>query len=341
MKFHLCGWLVRTAVCATLCVGGLEAQATPPNKDVDYYLTGDAADAVRPHPATAATALMGGHTDVDAAFLWMIGKAGGGDFVVLRATGADDYNAYVYALGGVDSVETLVIKTREGASSAFVVDKINQAEMIFIAGGDQSDYVNLWKDTPVDAAIRNAMARHVPVGGISAGMAVLGEFDFAALNGTVTTKQALVNPYDHRVTLDQGFLSSPSLNGVITDTHFAARDRMGRLLTFVARLIQDAWIGTADARGIGVDEDTALLIDNGLATRVGTGSVYFLRPLAAPLVCARKQALTFRDVQAQRLSGAGQFDLGTWSSPDGGVALYYLSVEGGEVLSSQPGGGIY
>lgn len=341
MKSLTSACFARMAICATLCLGSLAAAAAPPNKDFDYYLTGNEADVTRAQPATSATVLMGGGTDVDAAFQWMIAKAGGGDFVVVRATGADGYNTYLYDMGGVDSVETLVIKTRAGASNAFVIDKINQAEMIFIAGGDQSDYINLWKGTPVETALRNAMARKVPIGGTSAGMAVLGQFDFAALNGTVTSKQALSNPYDHRVTLDQGFLTAPSLNGVIGDPHFVTRDRMGRLLTFMARTLQDAWVSTAAARGIGVDEETALLIDDGVATRVGAGSAYFLRPLSAPLVCAPKQPLTFRDVQAQRLSGAAHFDLGSWSSPEGGAALYYLSVEAGVVMSSQPGGGIY
>jgi cyanophycinase len=42
---------------------------------------------------------MGGGTDVDEAFRWMSSRAVGGDFVVIRATGADEYNQYVYDLG--------------------------------------------------------------------------------------------------------------------------------------------------------------------------------------------------------------------------------------------------
>ena len=78
---------------------------------------------------------MCGGTDVDAAFRWMIGKAGGGDFVVIRATGTDAYNPYIYGLGTVDSVETVIIKNRAAASDAFVMDKIRNAEALFIAGG--------------------------------------------------------------------------------------------------------------------------------------------------------------------------------------------------------------
>jgi len=48
---------------------------------------------------------MGGGTDVDAAFEWMIERAGGGDFLVLRTTGTDAYDPYIYAMGGVNSGE--------------------------------------------------------------------------------------------------------------------------------------------------------------------------------------------------------------------------------------------
>ena len=69
----------------------------------------------------------------------------GGDIVVIRATGADGYNAYMYGLANVNSVETIIIDSRTKADLTLVTDKIRNAEALFIAGGDQSDYVNYWK----------------------------------------------------------------------------------------------------------------------------------------------------------------------------------------------------
>src|SRR5215212_9087125 len=83
----------------------------------EYYAVGNQNDVTK--TTTAGTVLMGGGTDVDAAFQWMIGKSGGGDFVVIRATGTDAYNPYIYGLGTVDSVETLIIKTRTAAADPF------------------------------------------------------------------------------------------------------------------------------------------------------------------------------------------------------------------------------
>ncbi len=314
--------------------GAALAAKKPP---YEYYVVGNAADVVRPTPPTATTLLMGGGPDVDAAFQWMIAKAGGGDFVVIRATGADGYNPYIYAMGGVDSVETLVIPTAEAANDPFVIDRIAKSEALFIAGGDQSDYIRQWKGTGVDAAIRSLMARHVPVGGTSAGLAVLGEVDFAALNGTVSSDSALGNPYGRRMTLDRGFLTGPSLEATITDAHLVARDRMGRLLTFMARMAQDGWV--AAPRAIGVDVETALAVEDGIGTRLGAGSVYFLQG-GVPEVCQKRLPLTYRGVQVQRLSGAGTFDLRRWQG-DGWTTDYQLDAEAGTLRSTQPGGGIY
>jgi cyanophycinase len=308
---------------------------------VDYHLTGSAADASpAAAPTTNSLVLMGGGADVDAAFRWMIGKAGGGDFVVLRATGSDGYNRYVFDLGGVDSVETLVVRTRSAASDPFVIDRIRKAEAIFIAGGNQNDYLRLWKGTPLQSALDAALARKVPLGGTSAGLAVLGEVDYSGANDSVSSAQALADPYHRNMTLDRGFVTAPGLAGTITDSHFRERDRLGRLVAFVARNVQDGTVPLAAARGIGVDEATALVVDNGVASRLGGGSAYFLRPSAAPAVCARRKPLTLRNVQVDRQAvGAGRFDLGRWSGS--GSVRYDVSAEGGQLTSSQAGGALY
>lgn len=314
------------------------AHSAPPG--YVHTLVGNPGDSLSSRPPTQpAVVLMGGGSDVDEAFRWMIAKSGGGDFVVLRASGEDGYNAYLFGMGGMDSVETLVVRTRNAAADPFVLDRVAKAEALFIAGGDQADYIRLWKDTPLQAAIQALVARKVPVGGTSAGLAVLGEIDFAALNGTVESGEALSDPYRRQVTLDRGFLVAPGLAGTVTDSHFRSRDRMGRLLSFVARSVQDEWVGVTDARGIGVDEQTALVVDGGIGTRLGIGAVYFLRPTVAPAVCRKRKALTFRNVQVDRLDGAGNFDLGLWSGS--GTTRYDLSAETGRLVSSQPLGQIY
>ena len=301
-----------------------------------YFLTGNAADA-KATPA-AGFALLGGGKDVDAAFRWFIRKSGAGDVVVLRASGADGYNAYINGLGTVDSVESLVVKTSEAANDPFVLDKIRKAEALFIAGGDQWNYIRVWGPSPIRAAIQGLIDRGVPVGGTSAGLAVLGQFVFTAEKDTVTSVQALANPYDEHVTVGTNFLNIPLLKNLVTDTHFVKRDRLGRLLAFMARMLVDS--KTPEARAIAVDERTAALLEpDGLAAIAGEGPVYFLKATTPPEVCKPGSPLTFRHVSVYRVSNGGSFNVKKWNGAGG--TSYELSVESGVIQSTQPGGAIY
>ena len=92
--------------------------------------------------------MMGGGTDLDEAFRWLCNKGNGGDFLILRATGDDDYNPYVNGLCKANSVSTLIIPNREAAEDPAVAEIIRKAEVIFVAGGDQSNYVRGWQRHP-------------------------------------------------------------------------------------------------------------------------------------------------------------------------------------------------
>jgi cyanophycinase len=305
-----------------------------------YYCTGDPNDVVT--KTSGGLLLAGGSTDVDAGMKWMIDKSGGGDFVVIRVTGTDAYDPWIYNdLGGVNSCETIIIQASAGSNDPFVINKIRSAEALFIAGGDQWDYVRLWKGTPVEDAIHFVASKPAPVGGTSAGLAVLGQFVFSAQNNTLYPEKALLNPYDHKVTIARDFLTLPNMADKITDSHFVARDRMGRLVTFLSRIVQDGWAGSA--RGIGVNEKTALGVEpNGDVTLFGlvnTSSAYFLSTPGPPQVCKDGTPLTYLDVSVVRMTAGASFNLATWHGV--GVTAYTLSAEAGMLTSSQPGGSIY
>lgn len=335
---QLRGVLTRMCRLGVLALGLVVTQAAHAQKPYKYYAVGDTTDVVLPMAANPALVLMGGGPDVDDAFKWMIRKGGGGNFVVIRATGTEAYNPYIFAMGGVRSVETLVVPSRAAASDPFVLQRIRGAEALFIAGGDQNDYLQLWKGTPLAAALQEVAGRNVPIGGTSAGLAVLGQFIYSGANQSVTSADALADPYNKNVTLDRDFLALPSLTRTMTDSHLDARDRMGRLVTFMARVVNDGW--TSTARGLGVDVETALLVENGQATRVGVGSVYFLQTVGLPQVCAPKTPLTYRNIGVQRLSGTGPFDLNNWAGY-GSTTSYSISAVKGVLQSSQAGGAIY
>jgi len=292
---------------------------------------------------SAGTAMMGGGSDLDEAFRWLCGKANGGDFLILRAHGADDYNSYVNGLCKANSVATLIIPSRDAAQDPVVADIIHHAEVVFIAGGDQANYIHFWQGTPVQDAINAHIAGGKPIGGTSAGLAVQGEFTYGALNDPDDTelhsKEALTNPFHNQVTIVRDFLKIPYLRNTITDSHFAKRDRMGRTLVFFARIIQDGW--SKDPRDIAVDEKSAVLVEaDGKGTVVGAGrGAYFLRPTHAPEVCKKNTPLDFRGVAVYHAPAGSHFDLVAWKGDQG--IEYSLSVEQGVIRSTQPENAIY
>lgn len=338
-----------------------------------YSVVGNAANAAVSLPlASNGLALVGGGTDVDEVFRWMGAKASGGDFLVLRATGTDAYNSYIDGLApSLDSVATLILPDAGSADDPFVAQTIRDAEAIFFAGGDQADYVQYWSNTAVESALYEALARNVPIGGTSAGLAILGDYDFSALNDTILSSEALSNPYDPRITLDGRFVSerdfraehkgqkSPLtlLTNTLTDSHFQQRDRMGRLLTFVARLDADGSVRDAASLGIGINEQTALLVEpSGIGRVVGNPyskkpaeslqqrSVFFLdtnivasSPLNTPLAFPNMQIV--RATYDPKTGLGDTFDLTNWTGV--GVDAYSISALGGGLTSTQAGGSIY
>ena len=119
--------------------------------------------------------LMGGSSEDDNAMRWFLNRASGGDIVVLRTSGADGYNQYMYQDLGVvvNSVNTIVFT--EPSEHYNIISLINNAEGIWFAGGDQSTYINYWNNSAIQQAIKNAINRNVVIGGTSAGMAIFGD----------------------------------------------------------------------------------------------------------------------------------------------------------------------
>jgi cyanophycinase len=306
-----------------------------------YFRIGQKSDSTaKPNPGYA---LMGGGKDLDDAFRWLCGKGNGGDFLILRAADDDAYNSYVNGLCKVNSVATLIIPDREAAQDHAVADIIGHAESIFIAGGDQAHYIRAWRNTPVQDALNAHIASGKPIGGTSAGLAVLGEFVYSALNdppdGMLASPEALKDPFTAQVALVRNFLNIPVLRDTITDSHFAKRDRMGRTLVFLARLMQDGW--TETPREIAVDERSAVLIEgDGSATVVGSGKgAYFLRPTRAPEVCKKDIPLTFSAISAYKAPTGSHFDLSSWKGQSG--VDYTLSVNDGAVTSTEATNSVY
>lgn len=321
------------------------------------YFTGNAQDTVS--DPSGGICLMGGATENDEAMKWFLQRASGGDILVLRTSGSDGYNNYLYSELGipVNSVETIVFNEPIASYEPYIAERITKAEGIWFAGGDQWDYVTYWRSTPVDSLVNEAIEiRNIIVGGTSAGMAILGQFYFSAQNGTVTSVAALSNPYHPRVTVDSvRFIQHPKMSDIITDTHYDNPDRRGRHVVFLARILMDYGI---KAKGIACDEYTAVCIgDDGIAHAYGEypaydDNAYFIQTnceLAdvAPEVCSPGNPLTWdlggKAIKTYAVKGTFQgtytFDLNDWETGSGGTWEDWSVNQG--VLTTVPGDPIH
>ncbi len=301
------------------------------------------------------TLLMGGGTDVDAAFVWMHDTLAGspstkmGNLVVLRADVNTDnaYTPYIYALAPFQSVMSIYLggaggngaraTTRDLTIAAAIVDA---ADAVFFAGGDQADYVS-WKGTAVMDAVARLYARGGIIGGTSAGCVIQGQFIFDSVaadttGASVVTADAVANPYESTISFTRGLLNNPQLPTVLTDMHFVTRDRFGRMAAFVARQYADGF-APSGVIGVGIDESNALLVDkNGVAKLVqqpggseassGTGA-YIFQPTGAADTCQSGKALVYSSVKVTRLS-APATDSFDFSRGCGTGKLFNLTVNG-------------
>ncbi len=310
---------------AAICLAPARAEPRPdddegaPPAGLERFIDGDPADA-KGRPRGPRLILGGGGRDVDAAMASLLEAAAGGDVVVLRTSGGDGYHDYLLGMKPApDSVETLLPTTRELADDPWVAARVRAAEGIFLAGGDQSTYIEAWRETALHRALVEAWRRGAAVGGTSAGCAVLGELAFTARHGTVRPAEALADPFAKRVVIEAGLLpwAKPkrreppilgALAGVITDTHFDRRERLGRLAAFVARIQAEG--KHAEPLGLGVDEATALIIDRDGVGRVeGRGAVIALEPDGPAKTCRPGEPLDGASFTATRLTRGDEIDL--------------------------------
>jgi cyanophycinase len=325
------------SIVVLLLIGCFAISASAAKK-YSYFRVGNANDVTT--ATTPGTVLMGGGTDVDAAFVWMCGRSGNGDFLVIRATGTDAYNPYIQQLCPAEnSVATLIIPNLVAANDPAVASIIQHAEAVFIAGGDQSDYINFWQGTAVESTLNALILQGVPVGGTSAGMNVLSQFVYTALQSqSATSSQSLADPYNKYITLGENFVNITNLQGLIDDPHFVTRDRMGRDLAFLCQVYNNGW--STRPRDIAIDEQTALLLDaSGHGTVVGNSTVYLMQAPGAPQICQPKTPLTYLNISVYRITNTGTFNVLTWSGT-GGVS-YSVSANTGVLSSTQAGGAIY
>ena len=120
----------------------------------------------------------------------------------------------------LNSVRTILFRNKKASEEVEVLDALKKAEAIFMAGGDQSEYLDYWKGTDVQSIIQSKLLSNVTIGGTSAGCMVLGNWVYSGEIDSVISEEALADPYNKYITIMPAFLKIPYLESFITDTHF-------------------------------------------------------------------------------------------------------------------------
>jgi cyanophycinase len=247
--------------------------------------------------------IIGGHEDKDGdkVILQEVAERVGGSKLVIATVASHQpegyFEAYQKAFGalGCHQLVELYVHERGETLDAHAAEVLADAAGIFFTGGDQLRISSQIGDTPIERMVREIHQRGGVVAGTSAGAAVMSEI--MLVKGSSSES--------HRI----GDLHmAPGLGLIrdaIIDQHFAERGRIGRLLGAVAQ--------NPRVLGIGIDEDTAIVVeDNGFRV-VGAGAVYIVdgsRVTHSNIAEARpERTLSMFDVGIHVLSHGDHFDL--------------------------------
>jgi cyanophycinase-like exopeptidase len=190
--------------------------------------------------------------------------ARGGNVLVLRGADTNIYDKPFYHYGNFASVQTVLIPPcASRAQVDAIAPLVDKADAVYFSGGDAAQYV-AWKGSALIAAVQRVYARGGVVGGGSAGLAIQGAIVYdgvraARLGEETTTSNAVKDPMERSISFTTGLFAWPPLAETITDTRFAARDRFGRTVVFLARILHDHHlVRSAVVYALGVDQASAV-----------------------------------------------------------------------------------
>ncbi|HYG28185.1 MAG TPA: cyanophycinase, partial [Caulobacteraceae bacterium] len=196
---------------------------------------------------------------------------------------------------GLDEVRELYVNERSETLDPEKLAMFDGAAGVFFTGGDQLRISSQIGDTPIESRVRAVLDRGGVVAGTSAGASMMSE--------TMLVRGSSEQSYrigDLHMAPGLGLVRD-----MIIDQHFAERGRIGRLLGAVAH--------NPRVLGIGIDEDTAVIMEKGQMTVMGAGAVYVVDGAEVThsnvAEADSEQALSMHDVRLHVLSAGDRFEL--------------------------------
>jgi cyanophycinase len=246
---------------------------------------------------------IGGHEDKegDQTILKEVVRRLKGDVLVVATVASHEPEGYfdsyqkVFSDLGVKELRELYIDERAEAADAQKLAVFDDAAGVFFTGGDQLRISSQVGDTPVETRVRDILAAGGVIAGTSAGASMMSE--------TMLVRGPSQESYrigDLHMAPGLGLVRD-----MIIDQHFAERGRIGRLLGAVAH--------NPRVLGVGIDENTAVIIEGDRLRVLGAGAIYVVdgTDVSHSNVAEAKleQALSMHDVRLHVLSSGDTFDL--------------------------------
>ncbi len=247
--------------------------------------------------------IIGGHEDKerDRPILKEVARRTGGGRLVVMTVASHQPEGYfemyqqAFAELGVTDTREVYVHDRTETHDERLLSAFEGATGVFFTGGDQLRITSQIGDTPLEACVQAVYAAGGVVCGTSAGASAMCETMLVTGSARESSRIG-----DLRMAPGLGLI-----RGVIVDQHFAERGRMGRLVGAVAQ--------NPRVLGIGIDEDTATVVEGDHFTVLGSGGVTVLdgSDVSSSNVAeaATSDVLSLFDVRLHVLGAGDTFDL--------------------------------
>lgn len=199
---------------------------------------------------------------------------------------------------GVDRVEVLQVNSRKDAEDSVICEQLASFSAVFITGGNQSRLSDLIGDTELHRTLSNSWHNGMVVAGTSAGASIIGKQMIVAADMKLDDEKL-------KVKIGKGF---GLLDGLLIDQHFSQRGRFDRLLSAIAE--------NKEIMGIGIDENTAIIVSGGKFEVYGPNQVLVLDGRDSDFINITtaengSEELTLSGFRLHALTRGYQFDLNT------------------------------
>ncbi|MGE7781282.1 cyanophycinase [Peribacillus sp. NPDC097264] len=199
---------------------------------------------------------------------------------------------------GVNRVEVLEVNSKRDAEDPAICEQLASFSAVFITGGNQSRLSELIRDSRLHKTLSKAWHDGMVVAGTSAGASIMGKQMIVAADMKLDDEKL-------KVEIGKGF---GFLDDLLIDQHFSQRGRFDRLLSAIAE--------NEEIMGIGIDENTAIVVSDGKFEVYGINQVLVLDGSSSDYINITiaengSEELTLSGFRLHALTRGYQFDLKT------------------------------